>query len=654
MHHTPRMERPPRIPLVVLALALIFLVGAFIARTFFPKQPAGPATSSLAASAASAPPAASARPSPSAGAPKATPRAPLHLASGTAETDAALTSGAFEGRVVSWGTGLGVAGATVTFERGGVTSSVTADKSGAFKFIPSEPGLYEIAIVAADGYLPFSPALGQSPLTLSARSGERIRDILLYLTPAIQYAGVVLNPSQEPVAGAEVRLLEEDGGEAKIAPLPDRFTTDAKGEFRFSAPDYALLEASHPDFNPARARVDFTVQTSRRAVLRLGAKSERPARATIAGRVVDAKGAAVDGAHVFARLTNALPAAFEGATPTFSSVISDEEGKFSLETDAGERYDVTASHQGLAPGEAKGVASGTQDLTLTLTKGAALRGVVRDKATSAPVVAFTVTVLKAIGPLERSEYHVMTFFDAQGRYEIAGLDSGSFMLVVAAHGYASSPEVPFEVPDPAADPAPVDVALSRGSRLTGSVLEEKTKKPIEGARVSLEGRSGSGSGGAPLLASTTSGADGGFELSGLGPGMRSITVVAAGHHGRIVSGLAVAEGKDLGPITVELAKTEEGEEPRIELTGIGAVLSAKDDGLVVGQVLPGGGAQEAGLGPGDVLLGIDGLLITEIGFEQAVQRIRGPEGSSVTLLVRRAAGGEPVDIVVFRRRIRPQ
>jgi S1-C subfamily serine protease len=169
--------------------------------------------------------------------------------------------------------------------------------------------------------------------------------------------------------------------------------------------------------------------------------------------------------------------------------------------------------------------------------------------------------------------------------------------------------------------------------------------------VSLEGRSNPGGGGAPLLVSTTTGADGRFELSGLGAGLRSITVVAEGHHGRIVSGLAVAEGGDVGPITVELAKTEEGEEPRIELTGIGAVLSAKDDGLIVGQVLPGGGAAEAGLQPGDVLIGVDGFVVTEIGFEQAIQRIRGPEGSTVALVVRRAAGGEPVEVVVTRRRI---
>jgi C-terminal processing protease CtpA/Prc len=120
-----------------------------------------------------------------------------------------------------------------------------------------------------------------------------------------------------------------------------------------------------------------------------------------------------------------------------------------------------------------------------------------------------------------------------------------------------------------------------------------------------------------------------------------------------VSGLAVAEGGDIGPITVKLTKTEEGEEPRIELTGIGAVLSPKDDALLLGQILPGGGAAEAGLAPGDAIVRVDGQDVTVLGFEQAIQRIRGPEGSSVILGVRKAGGGEPIDIVVTRRRIRP-
>jgi carboxyl-terminal processing protease len=50
---------------------------------------------------------------------------------------------------------------------------------------------------------------------------------------------------------------------------------------------------------------------------------------------------------------------------------------------------------------------------------------------------------------------------------------------------------------------------------------------------------------------------------------------------------------------------------------------------------------------------VDGQDVTALGFEQAVQRIRGPEGSSVILGVRKAGGGEPIDIIVTRRRVRP-
>ena len=73
---------------------------------------------------------------------------------------------------------------------------------------------------------------------------------------------------------------------------------------------------------------------------------------------------------------------------------------------------------------------------------------------------------------------------------------------------------------------------------------------------------------------------------------------------------------------------------------------------MIGQVLPGGGAANAGLGPGDAIVAIDGAPIVEIGFEAAVQRIRGPEGSLVKLTVRRGGTGEATDIAVRRTRIR--
>ncbi len=127
--------------------------------------------------------------------------------------------------------------------------------------------------------------------------------------------------------------------------------------------------------------------------------------------------------------------------------------------------------------------------------------------------------------------------------------------------------------------------------------------------------------------------------------------VAAAHHSRILSGLEVAEGEVL-EVAIALTPTKEGERPRIELAGIGAVLSARDDGLEIGRVIEGGGAAAAGLGKGDVILAVEGVSVVELGFGGTINRIRGPEGSTVVLTIRKAGTETAVDLVVQRKRIR--
>jgi C-terminal processing protease CtpA/Prc len=65
-------------------------------------------------------------------------------------------------------------------------------------------------------------------------------------------------------------------------------------------------------------------------------------------------------------------------------------------------------------------------------------------------------------------------------------------------------------------------------------------------------------------------------------------------------------------------------------------------------VIPGGGGAEVGLVPGDAILSIDGVATVELGFAGAVERIRGPEGTTVALVVRRA-DGSTVAMAVPRR-----
>lgn len=72
-----------------------------------------------------------------------------------------------------------------------------------------------------------------------------------------------------------------------------------------------------------------------------------------------------------------------------------------------------------------------------------------------------------------------------------------------------------------------------------------------------------------------------------------------------------------------------------KFSGIGAELGYKDSQIVVIAPLPGTPAEKAGIRSGDVIREIDGVETRDMSLEDAVTRIRGNEGSSVTLVVQR-------------------
>jgi carboxyl-terminal processing protease len=86
---------------------------------------------------------------------------------------------------------------------------------------------------------------------------------------------------------------------------------------------------------------------------------------------------------------------------------------------------------------------------------------------------------------------------------------------------------------------------------------------------------------------------------------------------------------------IPLTKLKPGEEPTLELVGIGIALGGGDEGLLVNKVIPGGGAEAAGVQAGDVVTAVDGASAVELGITGAVARIRGQAGTTVTLTVKR-------------------
>ncbi len=93
---------------------------------------------------------------------------------------------------------------------------------------------------------------------------------------------------------------------------------------------------------------------------------------------------------------------------------------------------------------------------------------------------------------------------------------------------------------------------------------------------------------------------------------------------------------------------EFSEDIRGEFYGIGAFLNQDEGVITIERVMPGLPAEKADVQDGDIILGIDGEKTAGLSLEQAVRRIKGPKGTTVTLTVERKSSPTPVDIPVTR------
>ena len=558
--------------------------------------------------------------------------------------------GALEGRVVDWATRQGVAGAELSFViateagPGAVAHETVTGPDGRFRFAAPLPGTWTLATLSATDYLPYAPPLGVGSVSFVAEAGRRIVHADLYLHPATRYRGRVVDGEQAPVAGATIELLEADAGERSLIGLESSFRSDGEGRFEFRAPELAVLEARHPDHEPGRAQVGPSTQLGGELVIVMGTA---PAVGdAITGRVIDQDAQPMAAVEVVAEPLPARLGEAGLALARAPRVSSEADGSFRLAPLDARRYAVTARIPGRAtvvveadPGDA---------VELRVDPGLTLRGRLEDE-TGSPVAAGSVAVLRVTGPLARKPVAGRSVFAASGEFAFRGLEAGRYDLVVLAPGYARA-AVTVDLPQ-------ADVAVVRldpGASLYGRVVAADDGRPLPLARIEAGGIAGLATSLATVLPgtrSTVSDADGAFELSGVAAGRHSLSVAALGYDGKVVSGIEVAAGERSGPITVELNPVAVGERPKTEIAGIGVAIGPVEGALTINAVIADGGAERAGLREGDVIVAVEGEAVVELGFETAVQNIRGQVGSYVELELRRADTSRSEIISVERRRI---
>ncbi len=276
---------------------------------------------------------------------------------------------------------------------------------------------------------------------------------------------------------------------------------------------------------------------------------------------------------------------------------------------------------------------------------ASIRGFVVDSEGN-PVPAFNLMLTQRSGIASRS-LAGRAIFDSRGEFQFDNLLPGSYRVDVAASGRAmSSGEALAEI----GGGPPVTITLGQGASVFGKVIDSESKAALQLAKVSVESSFGGGNSARPMLVSVVTDEDGNFELRGLRAGRRSVVVSAAQHNTKIVSALEVVEGERTGPLQIEMAAVADGEEPRTDLVGIGVILGQEEDGMLVRGLIAGGAAADAGMLDKDIIVAIDGKTVVELGWDDAIQRIRGPVGSQVTLRLRRQSEG--ISVVVTRKAIR--
>lgn len=84
-----------------------------------------------------------------------------------------------------------------------------------------------------------------------------------------------------------------------------------------------------------------------------------------------------------------------------------------------------------------------------------------------------------------------------------------------------------------------------------------------------------------------------------------------------------------------------------QFQGIGAELGQKDNQVIIISPITGSPAEKAGLRAGDYIYAVDGKSIANWTINQAVEKIRGPKGTSVTLTVGQK-DKEPKDVKIVR------
>jgi protocatechuate 3,4-dioxygenase beta subunit len=167
------------------------------------------------------------------------------------------------------------------------------------------------------------------------------------------------------------------------------------------------------------------------------------------------------------------------------TVSREKDGLFRLKDLSPGRYIISARKEGYLPAFATDISAGTTNVVLVMNKTATITGKVTDSA-GKPVTDFGITLcsqsprrgagLKPLRPWE-------SFQNADGAFEINGVQRGRYFIAARAEGVGTGLSDPISLKD-GEEGGPFLVKIEKGFNLKGRV-KDAHGQAIEGARVAL-------------------------------------------------------------------------------------------------------------------------------------------------------------------------
>jgi len=458
--------------------------------------------------------------------------------------------------------------------------------------------------------------------------------ILLPQTPEVRSKGATVAPpspvlgppsqgaseTPEPVpTGPGYRSLSVEVLDAEGAPITGAkvWVEGVKGRSaRTSVEGQALLQGI--TVKPTVVRASSKAHRSGRIEVKAGKSGETTsvelklqAAQPVAGRVVNADGYPAAGAIV--RCLGVV----EGEAV---STKADQDGNFTLSPSA-EGCDLVASMAGAGPSESQVATSGSE-VTLRLRKMGSIEGMVlASDGLGVPGATVGVELYVPASEDFNARLRKSTRANREGIFTLPDLPPGRYVLTATGRGAAPAKSDPIEL-DVGENRSGVRLSFDDGADVSGRITDAESGEPIPGVIVRLQGITISKK--APPRPVRTDD-DGRFTLPGAPEDMPfSVRAQAKGYNIRLVSGLTAGRSVD-----IELNPADG--RPRKEVPTTGITIRAAGTGVEVIRVDPNSSGFKAGIRPQDMILSIDGRSAQNMTHVEAMQRLRGEPGTSVSL-----------------------